>query len=101
MAEKLKTYKTQAGAQQYGSLKDWNRLSKRLFANFLKDPNLKNLAKNDQARAGAEAALAKELQTEFAKKNLLKYELEKKLMTRVRKNRALSLLRSRIKEEDK
>lgn len=100
MAEKLKTYKTQAGAQQYGSLEDWNRLSKRLFVNFLKDPSVKNLANEAHARAGAEAAFAKELQTEFAKKKILAHGFEKKLMTKVRKNRALSLLRSRVKKED-
>lgn len=101
MAEKLKTYKTQAGAQQYGSLENWNKLSKRLFVKFLADPSAKNLANDDHARAGAEAAFAKELKTEFAKKKVLERGFEKKLMTSARKNRALSLLRSRVKKEDK
>ena len=101
MAEKLKTYRTQAGAQQYGSLEDWNKLSKRLFVKFLKDPGAKTLANEAHARAGAEAAFARELKTEFAKKKTLEHGFEEKLMTRARKNRALSLLRSRVKKEDK
>ena len=102
MAEKLKMYKTTAGAQQYGSKEDWDKLSARLFRKFLKDPSLKDLQADSAARAGAAAAFSKEFKDEFKSKTFNSADASEQFWTRARiKEKAKSLLKAEIKKGQK
>jgi len=67
MAEKktLKMYTTKAGAKQYGTAEQWEKLSRRVFRNYLKNINSENFQKNSKVRAADHAAFANFLRNEY------------------------------------
>ena len=93
MAEKLKMYTTASGAKQYGTAEQWEKLSRKVYRNFIKNINSENYQKQSKARAGDHAAFANFLRNEYGNDG----EKSAKVFDRLEQNRLNAAEKEKIR----
>ena len=93
MAEKLKMYTTASGAKQYGTAEQWEKLSRKVFRNYLKNINSENFQRNSRVRAADHAAFANYLRKMHGKDG----EDSAKVFDRLEKNRLNSAEKEKMR----